>query len=66
MVSCFSPPEKRGCVLSRFLSCICFLVVFSMLFLALVLFFLFFSLGNICSLLIFYFNCEDGCENWFC
>jgi hypothetical protein len=42
------------------------LVVFSKLFLALVLFFLFFSLGNICSLLIFYFNCEDGCENWFC
>jgi hypothetical protein len=44
MVSCFSPPEKRGCVLSRFLSCICFLVVFSMLFLASVLSFLFFFL----------------------
>jgi len=64
MVSCIFFPEKRGCVLSWFLSCICFLVVFSMLFLALVLHF--FSLGNLCSLLIFYFDCEYGCENWFC
>jgi hypothetical protein len=67
MVSCFFffCPEKHSCVLSQFLSCICFLVVFSMLFLALVLYF-FFCLSNICSLLIFYFDYEYGCENWFC
>jgi len=64
MVSCFfSLKSVVVCSLGFFLAFVFWL--FSLSFLGFGSLF-FFSLGNIYSLLVFYFDCEYGCENWFC